>query len=430
MNGARASLASSVGPALVAGFSELPSKAGYKPRPHDPPRGCSSARRARSTRGAPVNGARTLALCMGLMGTSACLFAPSVAPHGYNACTSDADCEAGRTCDDGDGGAKVCAPPPWHDEAFGDRRVIVVTNEDSAPMPVGTAVPVIIGGDGDRRGLLALDEVPVDFRFSDFDPLTATWSVRSVFLDLEDDRFTAWIPLAREVPQGKSDALAWLESDTFEGVRTVVEDAESTFALFESFDAELNGAGEPEWILRGTGGGPRVSEGNVNVGDNQSLVLATPLSPPVQVTALARVNGVNCTEVFIGFTGDEDAAFALPPAAGLFIDQVGNDLAGVARIGPVPVDDGGQLEDRGGVDIGGALMRVTVNLDGPGVRVLVDEAVVLDEGALVPAFPADPVYFAVHVGGACSLDIDTLWITPLPLPPPSVTVGPLVELSL
>jgi hypothetical protein len=37
---------------------------------------------------------------------------------------------------------------------------------------------------------------------------------------------------------------------------------------------------------------------------------------------------------------------------------------------------------------------------------------------------------AAHVGGACSLDVDTLWITPLPLPSPSLSVGPLVELSL
>lgn len=369
-----------------------------------------------------------LLLATSLASLAGCLFAPAVAPHGYTSCASDADCEPGRTCSDPGGTllgeALVCAPPPWHDTAFGDRRLLVVRNQAATPMPAGTAVPVVIGGAGARRGLLGFDDVPADFRFADFDPISATWSVRAVSLDREDDRVTVWIPLARDVVQGRSDVLAWLESDTFEGVATVVEDAAATFAVFESFDGPLN---EQQWLVRGTGGTPSVNDGLINIGDNQSLVLATPLTPPLLVTAVARVNAVNCTEVFLGFSGDEDAAFALPPAAGLFVDA---GLTATARIGPVPVADGGQLEDRGSLPLATAFMRVTVAVDGAGVRVLVNDDVVLDETALRPPFPSDRLYFAIHVGGACSLDVDTLWITPLPLPSPLVTAGPLVELSL
>ena len=366
---------------------------------------------------------RTLLCVTSLLTLAGCLFAPDVALHGYASCDSNADCEPGRGCDST---AKICAPPPWHDTAFGDRRVLVVKNESARPMVVGTAVPLVIGGDGDRRGLLGFDDVPVDFRFADFSLGTASWSVRSVFLDREDDRITAWIPLAREIVQGRSDVLAWLESDTFDGGATVVTDAATTFTIFESFEDDLDG----QWLLRGTGGAPNVRDGLVNVGDNQSLVLSRPLTPPLSATALARVNGVNCTEVFIGFSGDEDAAFALPPALGLFIDAGASGLLGTARLGSLPVEQGGQLADRGALTIGGALMRVQVTLDGAGARVRVDDVTVLDEVALRPPFADEPVYFAIHVGGACSLDVEALWITPLPLPSPKVTVGPLVELSL
>lgn len=379
-------------------------------------------------RGRRGRAGRAPALLLGVMlvmSTSACLFAPNVAPHGYVACARDDECAPGRLCElASDGNANgLCAPPPWHDQEFGDRRVLVVTNESEEPMPAGTAVPVLLGGEGERAGLLGLEALGPDFRFTDFDPATRTWRVRAVHLDREEDRFTAWIPLARELVQGRSDVLAWLENNSFAGAVAVTEDAEATFLEYEPF--ELETLSDP-WIVRGE---PTVDRGLVNVGDNESIVLDRPLTGPVQATVLARVNGVNCTEVFVGFAGDENAAFAVPPAAGLFIDVVGGDLTGTALVGPVPVQQGGQLEERGALPVSGALMRITVNVDAANVRVLVNDAVVVDEALSTP-FPADPLYFAIHVGGACSLDVDALWITPSPLPPPTVVMGPLVELAL
>jgi hypothetical protein len=371
-----------------------------------------------------------LVLLLLVVAVGGCFFAPNIAPHGYVACAADADCEAGRLCElaDGSGAANgLCAPPPWNDEEFGHRRVLVVTNESEEPMPAGTAVPVLLGGEGARAGVLGLEALGPDFRFTDFDPATRTWGVRAVHLDREEDRFTAWIPLARDLVQGRSDVLAWIESNSFAGAVAVTEDAAAVFAVgeYEAFDDAASSLAEP-WTVRGA---PTVDRGLVNIGDNESIILDRPFTGPIQANVIARVNGVNCTEVFVGFSGDEDAAFALPPAAGLFIDVVNDQLAGTALLGPVPVQEGGQLEERGGIAVSGGLMRISVNVDAAHVRVLVDDETVVDDALSTP-FPDNPLYFAIHVGGACSLDVDALWITPSPLPPPTVTLGPLVELAL
>lgn len=348
-------------------------------------------------------------------GASSCLFLPNIEPHGYVRCEADGDCEPGRYCGEG-----LCAPPPWHDDRFAQRRLLVVKNEDSAPIPAGTAVPVLIGGD---TGLLSLADVGPDLRFADFDRASSTWKVVPVFLDREEDRFTAWIPTQREIPQGKSDVLAWIESATPERLPTVVEDPVGAFDSFDAFEADT--INEDIWRRLGTGGGPIIDGGVARVADNQALVLQRPLTGPVVATVLARVNGTTCDDVFIGLVGDDRALLTVPPAAGFFVDT---DLQGDVVVGPTAES---QLRPMAPLTAGTALARYIVAVDGSGVRALLNGEALYEELDLRPPFdPQAPLHLAIQVGGACSVDVETVWVAPLPLPAPVVTAGPLVQLQL
>jgi hypothetical protein len=161
----------------------------------------------------------------------------------------------------------------------------------------------------------------------------------------------------------------------------------------------------------------------VNVADNETLVLKRPLSTPVLAQVLARINGANCSEVFIGLIGDDAALFPVPPEAGVF---VGDSLAATVQIAPTAAST---PTDVATVDVGNAFMRVTVAVDGNAVRVAVDGTAAFDEPDLRPPFADDPLFLAVQVGGACSVDVDAVWLTPLPLPAPTVSPGELIELK-
>lgn len=364
---------------------------------------------------------RLLSMLLAVVGIShacACLFVPNIEQYGYVKCQADRDCEPGRSCDD-----NVCAPPAWHDERFDDRRVLIVRNNAAEPMPAGTAVPVVVGGEG---AALTLDDVKPDARFADFDTATKTWKIVPVFRDLERERFTVWIPTQREVAQGKSDVLAWLEADTEEGQATVSENAEGTFTAFDTFDdASAQGALDPAvWNVLATGGTPLVEGGQVNVADNQAIVLSQRLVPPVTATLVARVNGTTCDDVYLGFVGDDDARVTAPPAAGFFMDT---NLAGNVLVAPTA-----DSQPRPEAPFTGDTTqhRFTMSVDGAAVRLLVDGQVAHEDADLRPPFGDDALYLAVQVGGACSVTVDAAWATPLPLPAPSLTVGPLVERGL
>lgn len=347
----------------------------------------------------------------------ACLFLPNVEQHGYARCEGDGDCEPGRSCGEG-----LCAPPPWHDEKFNDRRLLVVKNEDTAPLSKGTAVPVLIGGD---TGLLALGDVGPDLRFADFDRASSTWSVVPVFLDREEDRFTAWVPTQREIPQGKSDVLAWIESDTPDRLPTVVEDPPATFEVFDGFEADA--IDEGVWRRLGTGGGPLVDNGLARIADNQALVLQRPLTGPVLATVLARVNGTTCDDVFIGLVGDDRSLFTVPPTAGFFVDT---DLQGSVLLAPT-ADPNSVPTPVATLAASTALERYIVAVDASGVQVRVNDQILYEELDQRPPFdPAVPLHLAIQVGGACSVDVEAVWVTPLPLPAPTVSAGPLVNFQL
>jgi hypothetical protein len=342
-----------------------------------------------------------------------CLFLPNIEQHGYVSCTSNKDCDPGRSCGEG-----VCAPPPWNDETFGARRALLVKNETDVAMSKGTAVPVVIG----EGGLLAIEDIGNDFRFTDFDVEKGAWSELAVYLDKESDRLTAWIPTQRDIPQGKTDVLAYIEFETFDKAIVVKEDPVSTFRLFDAFDGDA--LDEDKWNVIATGGAPVVDGGLVNIQDNQNITLKQPLAPPVRVDFVARVNAANCDRVFFGFTGDDDARFLVGPGAGLFLDQ---DLDGDAQVAVTPQSPPAPLDS---VRFTTSLTRYSVAIDDNGARMTIDGEVVAEELDLRPPFDEGSVFATVEVNGACSVDVDAVWVTPLPLPAPTVTAGPLVHFQL
>lgn len=354
---------------------------------------------------------RLLMATAALVPSGACLFLPDLEPWGYTACSADADCPAGRFCDEA-----VCAPPPWRDTAFGTRRAILVENRAASALPAGVAVPLVIGDEGTALPLL---ELGADYRFSDFDRASASWRDVAVYLDRESDRFTAWIPTSRAIAPGATDVLAFVESNSEDGLPHVQEDPAAVFQHFDTFDGTLDG-----WVVT-PAGGPLVQDGVVNVADGQALALDVPLVPPVLAVLVARLNGVTCDEVFLGLVGDERSVFEVPPEAGLF---VGDDLAAVARVAPTADSTPTDVGD--GLTAVNAMARTVVAVDGASVSITHDDTVAFADADLRPPFGADPLYLAVQVGGACSVDVDAVWTTPLPQPLPVVTVQPPVNFNL
>ncbi len=358
----------------------------------------------------PAGGA--LSACCAALVCGGCVFLPDLASHGYTACTADADCPAGRFCSEA-----LCAPPPWHDQSFGARRAVIVDNPAATPIPAGAAIPLVVGGDG---GALTLAELGAAYRFADYDRASASWRVVSVYLDRESDRFTAWIPVARDIAPGASDVLVFIESNAADGLPHVTEDAAAAFEHWQGFDAALDDG----WF-QSPAGGPVVQDGMVNVAGNQAIVWRTPLVPPVVATLVARINGATCDEVFLGFIGDDRGLFQVPPEAGLF---VGAGLTASAQVAPTADSTPTNVGD--GLTAGNAMVRTTVAIDGGGVLVRHGDTVAFADADVRPPFGVDPLYLAVQVGGACSVDVEALWVTSLPQPFPTVVVQPPVTFNL
>jgi hypothetical protein len=78
-----------------------------------------------------------------------------------------------------------------------------------------------------------------------------------------------------------------------------------------------------------------------------------------------------------------------------------------------------------------ALHRFRIQVDGAAVRFLVDDVVFDERIDLRPAFASDAELFPmVQMGGDCSLDVDAVWVTPLPVvDAPTVSAEPVVLLN-
>lgn len=359
------------------------------------------------------------AMVLALFFGAGCLFIPAIDDDGYVVCSSDADCAAGRSCITGFG---RCAPPPWNDEAFEIRRLLVVDNPSSAELPAGTAIPVPLGGADD---VLAIADVSPDARFAQFDNDTGNWDVVAVYRDivdgrgLDDDTFVVWIPLQRALPAGAKDALAYLEQQTEAGTPTVLEDPVRVFSLFDDVDAFAIDGDDNVFVSAPGAAEPVPGEGQVGIGDNTKVVWKNGLVPPLSVTFRARINGLTCDEVYLGVTASASASFDFP-AAGFFIDT---DLQATAQFAQVA--EAQVLEDISPPRLideqPNALHRFTITVDETALVFLVDDVVFDVRNGL--RTPFDPVELlpTVEVGGDCTVDVDAVWISPLPVTAPVVT---------
>ena len=353
---------------------------------------------------------------VGVGGVSGCLFSPAIEDDGYVECASDAECDPGRSCNLA---VNLCAPPPWNDPGFAERQQINVTNPSARDLSPGTAVPILIALDG---GDLNLDNVSADARFTDFIEDDGRWEVRGVFRDLFADRFVVWAPLVRPLPAGATDALVWLEQGTEAGTPTVLESPATTFALFDDLNAFPDDEVETDEIFIVAPGAatPLIGEGKVTVGDNVKVVWKQELLPPISLTFKARVNGLNCEEVFLGLTGGADVGFTLP-SAGFFIDE---NLSTIAEVAPVEEANPTAFSPaRIFSEQPNALHRFTIEVDGGAFRMLVDDVVFDEKSDLRPPYADDtPLFATVQVGGACSVDVETMWVSTLPIQRPTVNV--------
>lgn len=345
---------------------------------------------------------------------AACLFLPNIQAAGYTACDSDEDCAAGRACEAG-----LCAPPPWHDPVFQERLLIVVDNPADQPLPAGTAIPVPVGG---ANGVFALADVRPDARYTDFDNTTRSWRVLPVFRDVFEDRFVVWIPTSRPIPAGGTDVLAWIEQDTADGTPTVEERPLEVFSLFDGFDGDIL---DPDQVFidAPAAAPPLVQDGEVNVADNVKLVWRDGLVPPLTVTFRARINGTTCDEVFLGLTADDGPSFSAP-SAGFFIDT---DLATVGEVAPTADSVPTALSSPAPLDT--AQRRYSITVDNDDVRFSVDGVVFDERQDLRPPFEPTRLLPTVEVGGTCSVDVDAVWMSPLPFVAPALRGEPVISLG-
>jgi hypothetical protein len=343
-----------------------------------------------------------------------CFFAPQIDRYGYNACESDADCAPERACRSG-----LCSPPPWNDPAFGTRQLVLVTNESDEEIAAGAAVPVRIGA----GQLLETSAIGVDGRFSFYDWEAGAWSDVPAFRDLWPDYLDIWLPLSAALPAGASAPLAWLDATSGSNEPTQLERPADVFALYDEFDLAVL---PPErWTTFGTGE-VRSADGVVNVPDNAKLVSLIGLSPPISVTFRARVNGANCDQVYLGLLSDDGAGFE-PPSLGFFIS---GSLANTQlEVAPTDASVPSQPSELQPLALDTAEHAFTLDAAEGQVRWSLD-GVTLGEPRLSPRFAGETLYAVVDVDGACSVDLERVFATPLPFARPVLTAMEPVEFEL
>jgi hypothetical protein len=341
---------------------------------------------------------------------SGCLFVPAVQQHGYTTCESSADCAAGRSCEVG-----LCAPPPWNDDGYGERSLLVV--EAAGAVPAGAAVPVRIGA----GGILDSGDLGPDGRFTFFTDVpgsgtAGTWETLPTFLDIYGDHLLVWMPTTNALSAGGSDQLAWLEASTGEIEPTGLIEPESVFELFDDFDGQLL---DPQlWETFGAGD-PLVAESEVTVASGQRLVLARALEPPFSVTLRGRINGAACDRFFLGLEGDEAPSYTAP-SVGLFATS---GLTAVAEVAPTSDSVPRPVEE--GIALDTAEHRYRFDVGGGQVKLYIDDVAVA-EPDLRPPLEADALYFVIDVDGDCSFEAERVMVTPLPLEGVTVSVEPKV----
>lgn len=342
---------------------------------------------------------------------SGCIWSPAIGDDGYSDCEQQDDCGAGRICQAG-----LCAPPAWNDDRFGSRQLFVVRNQASVPLAAGTPVAVRIGA----GGLIQSSEFGVDGRFVYFDPGENEWQTLPAYRDVYDDFLQVFLPLSISVPPAEERQLAWLETRTASGNSNYLEDPERVFGYFDDF------AGDEISSLRyrsfGTGM-PVVEDGKVRIDDNQRLVGQVPFDQPFSLQARARINGVNCSRFFIGVSESDGLSYGAP-SVGFFSNSA---LSVIPEIAPttesVPRPVAGEIEistaeNRFRIDVGDGQARLWINDD------------IVAEPELRPQLENVPLYLRIEVDGACSVEVERVFVRPVPFELPVVVAEPRVDYEI
>lgn len=336
-----------------------------------------------------------------------CFFSPSLDEHGYTRCAAEGECAPGRGCLSG-----LCTPPPWNDDAFAQRRLLVVKNaSEQSPLVAGAALPVRIGA----GGLLPTDALGVDGRLTFYSFAAGAWRAVPVWRDIYDDHLLLYAPVQEEVPAGKEAAFVWIETQTGTRDPGFSDDAAAVFPLL--FD-ELEGEelDEARWRSYGTGA-PTVSDGRVNVADNQRLVSRVGLAPPFSLTFKGRINGVTCDALYVGLNSDDGVSDAYP-SVGFFVRQ---DLATLLEVAPTEDSVPQQPPDLDDITLDTALHRFQLDVGSQKVRFGVDGELVGEPATL--RFEGEELYFTIDVDGACSFDLEVVHASPLPFARPELRAG-------
>jgi hypothetical protein len=340
----------------------------------------------------------------------ACIFAPNLEDAGYTSCAADAECAPGRLCE-----SQLCVPPSWNDTAFEERRLLVVNNPAPVQIAAGSAVPVRIGGEA---GVLQLTDVSPDLRITQHD--RSGFRIVPTYVDRFEDRFVLWVPVPVAVPAGGSAALGYIEQRTAAGGITLLEQPAQVFTLFDDIDRQFDVArvfSQGDVVVD-------VASSTANVPDGGKLIWRQALRAPFDITFRARIEGATCSNVYLGVTASDNTTFATP-ALGFFVQENLRTSADVW----VTADAQTPLATAAPVTATNRMSRFRIVFDERSFRMTIDDVVVDEQTDLRPNIDASvPLFATIDVDGACSITLDALWVTTLPVVSPVVVPQALVSL--
>ena len=342
-----------------------------------------------------------------------CFFMPAIDDAGYTVCESTSDCDVGRFCSSG-----YCTPPPWYDESYSQRRLLVLENQRETALAKGNAISFWVGESGTT---LSLDDVTSDTRYLYFDIEKQQWSILPVYFDVFDDRYAVWLPLSEDVPPGGRAPLVWMENLAGDSDKGPNVNPSQVFQMYYNFGSRESC--ESPWLCFGTGT-PVLTEGVVRVEDNQMMLLDEPLSIPFDISFKLRINGANCENVFWGLKSSRNQSFE-PPMLGFSVSE---DRALSFEHYPQSDSLSPEIKDLETIDT--ALHTYRIHAGAEEIRIYRDQTLLGTLG-LEPAMDNTADYFPyLDVDGACSAEIRNLWASPTPAGNTQITAENAVRFQL
>ena len=353
------------------------------------------------------------ALSIGFALWSGCFFMPNVDESGYTDCDTANDCDVGRYC-----ASNYCVPPPWHDESYNQRRLLVLENQREAKLYKGNAISFWVGESGTT---LSLEDVTSDTRYLYFDIEAQRWDILPVYFDVFDDRYAVWLPISEDVAAGGRAPLVWMENLAGDSDKGPNVNPSQVFAMYYNFG--VTESCQSPWLCFGTGT-PVLTEGVVRVEDNQMMLLDQPLTLPFDISFKLRINGANCENVFWGLKASRNQSFE-PPMLGFGVSDERQ-----LRFEHYPQGDSLSPEISELEEIDTALHTYRIHAGASDIRLYRDQTLLATLG-LNTALDETAEYFPyLDVDGACSAEIRNLWASPTPAGTTQITAEDAVQFQL